>query len=120
MNQALDLSAYWMPFTANRYFKSHPKLVASAKGMYVTLTDGRRLFDCLSGLWCTPLGHSHPAIVAAVQAQVAELDYAPAFQIGHPKAFALATKICLQPPAPWRPRRCWTTSGLHWRASANR
>lgn len=97
--QALDLSAYWMPFTANRYFKSHPKLVASAEGMYVTLTDGRRLFDCLSGLWCTPLGHSHPAIVAAVQAQIAELDYAPAFQMGHPKVFTLAAKIAQLTPA---------------------
>nr|QMS47966.1 omega-amino acid--pyruvate aminotransferase [uncultured bacterium] len=97
--QALDLSAYWMPFTANRYFKSHPKLVASAQGMYVTLTDGRRLFDCLSGLWCTPLGHSHPAIVAAVQAQVAQLDYAPAFQMGHPQAFALAAKVAQFTPA---------------------
>ena len=98
MNASLDLSAYWMPFTANRYFKSSPKLVTSARGAYLTLSDGRRVFDCLSGLWSTPLGHSHPAIVAAVQAQVAQLDYAPAFQIGHEKAFALAAQI-----ARWAP-----------------
>jgi beta-alanine--pyruvate transaminase len=95
----VDLSAYWMPFTANRFFKRKPKLVASAEGAYLTLTDGRRVFDCLSGLWCTPLGHSHPAVVEAVQQQVAELDYSPAFQVGHPKAFELASEIARRAPA---------------------
>ena len=93
-----DLSAFWMPFTANRHFKRHPHLVAGAQGAYFTLSDGNRVFDCLSGLWCTPLGHGHPAIVAAVRAQVAELDYAPAFQVGHPKAFELAARL-----ARWAP-----------------
>jgi len=95
----LDLAAYWMPFTSNRYFKTRPKLVASGRGAYLTLSDGRRVFDCLSGLWCTPLGHSRPEIVAAVQSQVAELDYAPAFQVGHPKAFQLAAQIARWAPA---------------------
>lgn len=59
-----DLSAFWMPFTANRYFKSHPTLVTGADGAYYILADGRRVFDCrLSGLWCTPLGHGRPEIV---------------------------------------------------------
>lgn len=84
---------WWMPFTHNRYFRSHPKLIASATGAYYTLEDGRRVFDCLSGLWCSPLGHSHPAIVAAVQQQVAKLDYSPGFQLGHRAAFDLAARI---------------------------
>jgi len=94
----VDLSAFWMPFTANRYFKRHPKLLASAEGCYFTLADGRRVFDCLSGLWCTPLGHGRSEIVSAVRGQVTELDYAPTFQLGHPKAFTLATRI-----AHWAP-----------------
>ncbi len=84
---------WWMPFTHNRYFRSHPKLIAAAAGAYYTLEDGRRVFDGLSGLWCSPLGHSHPAIVAAVQRQVAALDYAPGFQLGHRAAFELAARI---------------------------
>lgn len=96
---ALDLNALWMPFTANRYFKRHPKLVASGRGAYLTLVDGRRVFDSLSGLWCTPLGHGHPEIVDAVQKQVAELDYSPPFQLGHPKAFELASRIAQCAPA---------------------
>jgi beta-alanine--pyruvate transaminase len=94
----LDLAPYWMPFTHNRYFKQRTKLVASGAGAYLTLTDGRKVFDCLSGLWCTPLGHSHPEIVAAIQRQVATLDYSPGFQLSHPGAFELAARI-----ARWAP-----------------
>jgi beta-alanine--pyruvate transaminase len=105
-----DLSAFWMPFTANRYFKSHPTMVTGGQGAYFILSDGRRLYDCLSGLWCTPLGHGRPEIVAAVRAQVGELDFAPTFQVGHPKVFELAARI-----ARWAPtglnRVFFTNSG---------
>ena len=82
-----------MPFTHNRYFKSHPRMIVSARGAYYTLSDGRRVFDCLSGLWCTPLGHSHPGVVRAVREQVDQLDFSPSFQMGHPAAFRLASRI---------------------------
>lgn len=85
--------AWWMPFTHNRYFKAAPRLIKSAKGAYYTLEDGRRVFDCLSGLWCSPLGHGHPRIVDAVSRQVQTLDFAPSFQMGHQAAFDLATRI---------------------------
>jgi len=91
--QNLDTRAWWMPFTHNRYFKNKPRLITKAKGAYYELADGRRVFDCLSGLWCSPLGHSHPAVVKAVQEQVATLDFSPSFQMGHPAAFSLATRI---------------------------
>ena len=88
-----DLSAFWMPFTANRYFKHHPTMVRGAEGAHYILSDGRRVLDCLSGLWCTPLGHGRPEIVAAVRAQVGELDFAPTFQVGHPLVFEAAARI---------------------------
>lgn len=91
--QELDLHALWMPFTHNRYFKKRPLLVAGAHGCHYTLADGRTVFDCLSGLWCSPLGHAHPALVRAVQRQVETLDYSPGFQVGHEAAFTLAAKI---------------------------
>jgi beta-alanine--pyruvate transaminase len=87
------LQSWWMPFTHNRYFKSRPRLIESAAGAYYTLSNQRRVFDCLSGLWCSPLGHSHPAVVRAVQQQVAHLDYSPGFQMGHAPAFELAARI---------------------------
>ncbi len=70
-----DLDAYWMPFTANRDFKKKPRIIKAASGHHYTANDGTRLYDMFSGLWTSGLGHCHPKIVAAVQAQVAELDY---------------------------------------------
>ena len=87
------LDAHWMPFTANRNFKAAPRMVASASGAYYTDTDGRKIFDGLSGLWCTGLGHGRREIAEAVGKAALNLDYAPAFQFGHPASFALANKI---------------------------
>jgi beta-alanine--pyruvate transaminase len=90
---ATDLDAYWMPFTANRSFKKNPRIVTRASGAYYEDTQGRRILDGLSGLWCCGLGHCRPEITAAIQEQAATLDYAPAFQFGHPTVFELASRI---------------------------
>ena len=79
-----DLRAWWMPFTHNRHFKGHPRLIESGKGAWYTLAGGQRVFDGLSGLWCSPLGHSPDAVVAAVQKQVQTLDYSPSLPDGPP------------------------------------
>ncbi|MBL3566689.1 aspartate aminotransferase family protein [Rhodovulum sulfidophilum] len=88
-----DLSAFWMPFTANRQFKAAPRMLVGAEGMYYRTADGRQVLDGTAGLWCCNAGHCRPKITEAVQKQVAELDYAPAFQMGHPKAFELASAL---------------------------
>jgi beta-alanine--pyruvate transaminase len=88
-----DLDAYWMPFTANRQFKKAPRLLARAEGMYFWTPDGRQVLDGVAGLWCVNAGHARPKIVQAIQQQAAELDYAPPFQMGHPKAFELAERL---------------------------
>jgi beta-alanine--pyruvate transaminase len=93
-----DLSAFWMPFTANRQFKAAPRLLVSAKGMYYTSDDGRQVLDGSAGLWCVNAGHSRPEIIEAVSRQVAELDFAPTFQMGHPKAFEAASKLAAIAP----------------------
>ena len=93
-----DLEPYWMPFTANRAFKANPRLVARAKDMHYFTADGRKLIDGAAGLWCTNAGHNRDPIVAAIQAQAAELDYAPAFQFSHPKAFELASRVASLAP----------------------
>ncbi|MDP3798454.1 MAG: aspartate aminotransferase family protein [Polaromonas sp.] len=87
------LDAHWMPYTANRSFKANPRMVVEASGAYLTDAGGRKIFDGLSGLWCSGLGHGRREITEAVSRQVGKLDYAPAFQFGHPLAFELANKI---------------------------
>ena len=88
-----DLRAFWMPFTANRQFKAAPRMLVSAEGMHYTAADGRKILDGTAGLWCVNAGHRRPRIVKAIAEQVEELDYAPAFQMGHPKAFELASRL---------------------------
>ena len=88
-----DLNAFWMPFTANRQFKKNPRMFVAAKDMHYTTADGRQVLDGTAGLWCCNAGHCRPRIVEAIQRQAAELDYAPAFQMGHPLAFELANRI---------------------------
>jgi beta-alanine--pyruvate transaminase len=93
-----DLEAYWLPFTPNRAFKASPRLIARAKDMYYYTPEGRAVLDGTAGLWCTNAGHNRDPIVAAIRAQAAELDYAPAFQFSHPKAFELASRVAALAP----------------------
>src|SRR3546814_21185033 len=78
-----DLSNLWMPFTANRQFKQHPRLLAKAKGMYYTASDGHRILDGTAGLWCVNAGHGRQEIIDAISRPAPELDYAPSFHLGH-------------------------------------
>ena len=89
----LNLDAYWMPYTGNRQFKRDPRMIESASGVWFTDSDGRQVLDGHSGLWTSGLGHARPEITEAVSRQMAELDFCPPFQFGHPKAFELATRI---------------------------
>ncbi len=88
-----DLASFWMPFTANRQFKQTPRMFVAADRMRYVTDDGRKVLDGTAGLWCCNAGHNRPKIVEAIRAQAGELDYAPAFQMGHPKAFEFANRL---------------------------
>ena len=94
----LDLDAYWMPFTANRQFKKAPRLLTRAEGMHYWDDQGRQILDAVAGLWCVNAGHGRPRITQAIQAQAAEMDFAPPFQMAHPKAFELASRLAALAP----------------------
>ncbi len=94
-----DLESFWMPFTANRQFKKTPRMLVSADRMHYRTDDGRSILDGTAGLWCCNAGHNRPHIVEAIRQQAGELDYAPAFQMGHPKVFEFASKVVnIAPP----------------------
>ena len=106
----LEDSAFFMPFSMNRKFKKAPRLMSRASGIYYYTPDGRKLIDGTSGLWCVNAGHCREKIVKAVQKQVAELDFAPTFQMGHPLAFAFADKLASIAPGDLK-RVFFTNSG---------
>ncbi|MBU6269954.1 MAG: aspartate aminotransferase family protein [Betaproteobacteria bacterium] len=87
------LSAFWMPFTANRQFKAQPRLLARAEGMHYYTPEGRAILDGTAGLWCVNAGHCRQPIVDAIARAAASLDFAPAFQMGHPAAFELSSRL---------------------------
>ena len=97
-----DLSAFWMPFTANRQFKKAPRMFVGAKDMHYVTADGRQVLDGTAGLWCCNAGHARPKIVEAIEGQARQLDYAPAFQMGHPLAFELANRLRDMAPDPFQ------------------
>ena len=88
-----DLAPYWMPFTANRQFKAAPRMLVAAEGMHYTTDDGRRILDAIAGMWCVNAGHGRRQIIDAIKAQAERMDYATAFQMGHPAAFELSSKL---------------------------
>ncbi len=88
-----DLEALWMPFTANRQFKANPRLLARAEGMHYWTHDDRQILDGVAGLWCVNAGHGRKEISDAVSRQIATMEYAPPFQMGHPLAFELANRL---------------------------
>ncbi|WP_313088488.1 aspartate aminotransferase family protein [Pseudomonas sp.] len=96
---AASVEHFWMPFTANRQFKQSPRLLERAEGMYYTDTAGRQVIDGTAGLWCCNAGHGRPEITEAVSRQIARLDFAPTFQMGHSLPFELAERLAQISPA---------------------
>ena len=96
---SMKMDAFWMPFTANRQFKKAPRLLAKARGMHFWTPEGRQILDGIAGLWCVNAGHARPKIVQAIAEQAAEMDFAPPFNMGHPKAFELAERLVELTPA---------------------
>jgi beta-alanine--pyruvate transaminase len=107
---SLEDSAFFMPFSMNRKFKKAPRLMARAEGIYYYTPEGKKLIDGTSGLWCVNAGHCRERIVKAVQKQVAELDFAPTFQMGHPLAFEFAERLARIAPGDLK-RVFFTNSG---------
>ncbi|WP_374654673.1 aspartate aminotransferase family protein [Dongia sp.] len=93
-----NLEAFFMPFTSNRHFKANPRLFVKAEGMHFTNIEGKQVLDATAGLWCVNAGHGRREISEAVSRQIQEMDYAPPFQMAHPAAFELASRVAALAP----------------------
>ena len=87
------MEEHWMPFTANRDFRTAPRILERADGVYYFSADGARVIDACSALFTTPLGHGRAEIIEAITRQLGRLDYSPHFQVGHPGSFEAAARV---------------------------
>jgi adenosylmethionine---8-amino-7-oxononanoate aminotransferase len=63
----------WYPYTQAKT-APEPIEVKSAQGLWLELTDGRKIADCISSWWVNLHGHAHPHIVEAIARQAAQLE----------------------------------------------
>lgn len=99
---ASDKAHVWHPFTQMRDWcapEHEPLLIVSGRGSTLTDAHGREYLDGNSSIWTNIHGHSHPAIVAAIQAQAAQLAHSSFLGFTNEPAVRLAEKlVALFPP----------------------
>ena len=97
---ALDHAHVWHPFTQmQEWLASDPLVIAAADGNYLIDADGRRYLDGVSSLWCNVHGHRHPAIDAAIRAQLDRVAHTTLLGLASPPAALLAARLADVTPA---------------------
>ncbi|MEA2221426.1 MAG: adenosylmethionine---8-amino-7-oxononanoate aminotransferase [Solirubrobacteraceae bacterium] len=97
---AIDKRVLWHPFTQQQgWIEEDPLIVERADGCTLYDTDGNAYIDGISSLWCTVHGHAHPAIDAAVAAQLGRVAHTTMLGLTHAPAIELAQRlVALAPP----------------------
>jgi putrescine aminotransferase len=99
--RALDAAHHLHPFSDMKSLNAEgSRIIVSAEGVWLTDSDGNRILDGMSGLWCVNVGYGRQEIVDAVARQMAELPYYNTFfKTTHKPAIELAAKLAeLTPP----------------------
>ena len=93
--QALDAAHHMHPFTENAALaKKGVRIMKSAKGVWLTDTEGHKIIDGMAGLWCVNIGYGRKELAQVAARQMEELAYYNTFfQTSHVPAIALAAKI---------------------------
>ncbi|WP_295316489.1 aspartate aminotransferase family protein, partial [Roseobacter sp.] len=81
-----------------RHSKTTPPQAATGKGVYLYDADGKQYFDGSGGAAVSCLGHGDPDVIAAIQAQVAELAYAHTSFFTSAPAEELADRLVAEAP----------------------
>src|SRR5829696_2574208 len=97
---ALDHAHLWHPFTQmQEWLAADPLVIGAADGNYLIDLDGRRYLDGVSSLWCNVHGHRHPAIDAAIKAQLGRVAHSTMLGLSHGGAAELAARLIeIAPP----------------------
>jgi len=108
----LDRAHHLHPFTDYKaYSEQGGRIVSRAEHIYIYDSDGNRMLDGMSGLWCCNLGYSQQDIVDAVTRQLQELPYYNNFfQCSNQPAVELAEALVAVAPAGFS-RVFFTNSG---------
>ena len=94
-----DHAHLWHPFTPLAdWAASDPLVIDRAEGVYLFDLQGRRYLDGVSSLWCNVHGHRHPALDAAVRAQLDKVAHSTLLGVSHPSAIELARKLVERAP----------------------
>ncbi|KQI71803.1 aminotransferase [Loktanella sp. 5RATIMAR09] len=93
--QALDSAHHLHPFThANSLAESKPRVITSAKGVWLKDSDGNEIIDGMAGLWCVNIGYGRDELAEVAARQMKELPfYNTFFKTTHIPAIMLAKKL---------------------------
>ncbi len=107
--QTLDHRHSWHPYTDAVSFEAAPyTCIKRAEGVYLYTADGRKLYDGIASWWAVALGHSHPKVVAAIQAQASVLQHHVFAMQANAPAVQLAARLAAM--APGELNRCYFAS----------
>jgi 4-aminobutyrate aminotransferase len=93
------------------YTRSYPLVAKSGRGVVVTDVDGNEFFDFSAGIAVVSTGHCHPAVVAAIQKQAAELIHMSGTDFYYESLVTLAERISKIAPMPGPHRIYYGNSG---------
>lgn len=95
---ALDRAFVWHPYTPAHDDSTPPLVVARAEGPFFWDVDGTRYIDGNSSWWVATLGHRHPRLLAALEAQARSLTHIALGGLTHEPAALLASELVATMP----------------------
>lgn len=107
----LDKRHVWHPYTPMQEYLSetNPLVIERASGSRLHDLDGRSYIDANASWWSSVLGHDHPRLVAALNAQLATLPHVALAGVAHEPAAELGAALAAR--APGLPRVFYSDDG---------
>jgi 4-aminobutyrate aminotransferase len=87
-------------YVSPSYTRSYPLVARQGRGVVVTDVDGNEFFDFSAGIAVTSTGHCHPAVVAAIQKQSAEMIHMSGTDFYYEHMVTLAERLSKIAPMP--------------------